>query len=271
MVNLPQLLVLSSLLAAACATPVELAGGHGGAEAGGGAGAAATTGGAPAAGGALAAGGTGGTGAGGRGGAAGAAGHAGTGASGTGGVSGTGGTGGAGGGTAGVGGASATGGTGGTGSGCGDGSVDPGEDCDDHGTAPGDGCSATCQWETNCTAKNTHPILTCGQTASGSFEGKYSDVATICGATFKYQDVVFEFRSTAAQHVTVTNTVSPDRPDTAMFLMRGSCHTALCVADSRMGSDEHTLEFDAEAGVTYYIDFEAPSFQPSYSISLGCR
>lgn len=52
--------------------------------------------------------------------------------------------------------------------------------------------------------------------------------------------------------------------------MKGSCHTKLCVGDSTTTGNSHDLTFDAVAGATYYIDLEAPSQQPNFTINVAC-
>jgi cysteine-rich repeat protein len=175
----------------------------------------------------------------------------------------------AGSGAAGAGGGSGAGGAGGAGV-CGDGAVGSGEECDDGNAKSGDGCSSSCSFETNCQSDNAHPAITCGQTLSGSFSGKYGDVDNPCGKSFKYQDIVFVYKADKSGPVTVNFTGKPDQADMAMFVMRGACHDKLCFADSTSDGERHDVSFDAEAGVTYYIDLEAPSFQPNFSITLQC-
>jgi hypothetical protein len=57
----------------------------------------------------------------------------------------------------------------------------------------------------------------------------------------------------------------------AMFVMKGSCDSHLCVGDSTSDGQRHDLTFDAEVGLTYYIDLEAPSQQPNYTLSVACQ
>jgi cysteine-rich repeat protein len=166
--------------------------------------------------------------------------------------------------------ASTTAGTGGAGT-CGDGTVGGSEQCDDGDTASGDGCSSACAWETNCQNDNTHYTITCGQTLNGDFFGTYGDIQNLCGKAFLYQDQIFIFTPLAGANVTVTYTASPDQPDMAMFVMDGSCHSALCFADSTSNINPHNVTFQAKSGLTYYIDLEAPSQQPNYSITLQCN
>jgi cysteine-rich repeat protein len=148
--------------------------------------------------------------------------------------------------------------------------VDSGEACDDGNQESGDGCSSSCQWETNCQKDNKHLPISCGESRSGSFSGAYGDVENLCGKPFKYQDQIFLFQATKGGKVTVTYTASPDQPDMGLFIMTGSCHSALCTADSSSDGKRHDVSFDAVAGVTYFIDLEAPSQQPDYTLSLQC-
>ncbi len=159
---------------------------------------------------------------------------------------------------------------------CGDGVLDGGEECDDGNTTSGDGCSSTCAWETNCGTNNTRQTLDCsGTRRTGSFEGKYNDlkVPSICGKSYSeyVQNQLFVFTSPTDTAVTVTHTTSPYQNNTAMFVMRGSCHSNLCIADSTASGSHQSVTFEAEAGVTYYIDFKAPSNQPSYEIWASCE
>ncbi len=149
--------------------------------------------------------------------------------------------------------------------------VGPNEACDDMNGDPGDGCSASCQWETNCQSDNPHPTISCGQSRSGSFFGAYGDVENLCGKPFLYQDQIFVHTASADGTITVSYTASPDRPDMAIFVMEGSCHSKLCVADSTTTGDRHSVTVPVKAGLTYYIDLEAPSNQPDYTLQLACN
>lgn len=217
------------------------------------------------------AGGSGGSGgAGGEGGAGGSGGAGGAGGAGGGGSGGAGGSGGSGG-------SGGAGGAGGGGTGvCGNGIVESGEQCDDSNVVSGDGCSSGCAWETNCTTQNTRHYLVCGGIRiTGEFWGARNDLKgkTICGKSYSdyVQDQLFIFTATSNMTVTVHNVTSPPQNNTAMFVMRGSCHSELCIADSTASGDRNSVTFQAEAGVTYYIDFKAPSNQPDYEIWLSCE
>jgi len=98
-------------------------------------------------------------------------------------------------------------------------------------------------------------------------------VPSICGKSYSeyVQNQLFVFTSPTDTAVTVTHTTSPYQNNTAMFVMRGSCHSNLCIADSTASGSHQSATFEAEAGVTYYIDFKAPSNQPSYEIWASCE
>jgi hypothetical protein len=70
--------------------------------------------------------------------------------------------------------------------------------------------------------------------------------------------------------VTVSYTATPDRPDMAIFVMEGSCYTGNCIGSSLDEGERHDITFAVTQGVTYYIDLEAPSQQPSYTLTLTC-
>lgn len=52
---------------------------------------------------------------------------------------------------------------------------------------------------------------------------------------------------------------------------RGLVDSHLCIGDSTSDGQRHDLTFDAQAGLTYYIDLEAPSQQPNYTLSVACQ
>jgi hypothetical protein len=114
-------------------------------------------------------------------------------------------------------------------------------------------------------------MIACGQQVGGNLSGAFgdSDDAT-CGYTFQWQDNIIEFDAGADATVTATYTSSPDPQDGALLVMAGSCHANLCVATSLDSGDRHSVTFDAVAGLSYYIVFEGPSNQPSFTVSLSC-
>lgn len=170
----------------------------------------------------------------------------------------------------------ADGGEGGTDPVCSNHIVETGEACDDGNLASGDGCSAQCQWETNCGTNNARQVLECGGAKrTGSFYGAFNDLkaSPICGKSYPnyVQDKLFVFKAPADLTATVRHTTSPNQNDTAMFVLRGSCHSGLCIADSISQGDHRTVTFHAEAGVTYFIELKAPSNQPNFEIWLTCE
>ena len=168
------------------------------------------------------------------------------------------------------GGAGGQSGSAGSGSGgCGDGQIGGAEQCDDSNTSSGDGCSSTCFYETDCDMDNPRPTIICGQTLSGNMGGNWGDVQDICGKSFLYQDQLYIYTPGVTGEVTVTHT--GNRDDMAIFVMEGSCHAGLCIGDSTTSGDPKSITFTARAGVIYYIDLEAPSAQPSYTITLTCN
>ncbi len=104
--------------------------------------------------------------------------------------------------------------------------------------------------------------------------GKFSDVkGALCGRSFPdySQDLLFVFTAPSSGTVTVQYTAPQGLKDTAVAVLRGSCHTGLCIALSPLPPDDwHQASFVAEAGVTYYIDLESASQQPNVTITLQC-
>jgi cysteine-rich repeat protein len=256
------------------------AGSGGAAGSSGAAGSAGTSGAAGSAGASGAAGSAGTSGAAGSAGASGAAGSAGSaGASGAAGSSGASGSAGAGGsaGSAGASGASGNGGSAGnvSVSVCPDGVVEGSEDCDDNNHTTGDGCH-DCRWETNCDSNNGAPqVIACGQTKSGGISGNWNDVEGVrCATADGGQDAQLVFTPSADANVTARYTLNAGGAylgDHGLFVLEGSCHTALCIGAAYRLGDPWELEFEAKAGLTYYIDVEAPANFPQYSVTLTCN
>jgi hypothetical protein len=106
---------------------------------------------------------------------------------------------------------------------------------------------------------------------NGNFAGNYGDIQDLCGEVFQYQDQLFEFTAPEDGSVTVSYTASPDQPDMMIFVMEGWCYNGNCIGKSTDDGDRHDYTFPVTQGVMYYIDLEAPSQQPSYTLTLTCN
>ena len=142
---------------------------------------------------------------------------------------------------------------------------------DDQNLIPGDGCDASCQWETDCAMDNPHPTMSCGEQKSGSFAGLFGDSENACGQSFPWQDQIYVLQWPDDGMVEVTYSVGGADPnDGAIFILAGSCHSELCVASSLDEGDRHHVAFEASSALDYHIVLEAPSQQPSFTLSVNC-
>lgn len=122
-----------------------------------------------------------------------------------------------------------------------------------------------------CEMGNTWQTLGCGGSYRDDFLGAFGDVQDVCGESFLFQDQIFVFDALVSESVTVQYTAMPDQPDMAIFVLEGICDTGACIGKSTDDDgDRHNFTFDVTAGTTYYIDLEAPSAQPQYTIWLSC-
>jgi cysteine-rich repeat protein len=136
---------------------------------------------------------------------------------------------------------------------CGNSAVEAGEECDDGGTASGDGCSATCQWESTCSADET---ITCGgsdymSSVSGNDADNYS-----CSGLGSTSDRVYALTIPAGiSSVTADLTCDDTDDDYDLYILEGSCHGELCL-DYGASITCDNLTFNVTPGMTYYIVVE---------------
>jgi cysteine-rich repeat protein len=145
---------------------------------------------------------------------------------------------------------------------CGNSAVEAGEQCDDGNTSSGDGCSATCQWESTCTADET---ITCGandymSSVSGNDADNFS-----CSSYGDGVDRVYALTVPAGiTSVTADLSCDDSSDDYDLFILEGSCHGGLCI-DYGTGGYCDSVTFSVTPGMTYYIVVD------EYSAWMGVR
>ncbi len=151
---------------------------------------------------------------------------------------------------------------------CGNGAVEGGEQCDDGNTSSGDGCSATCQWESTCTADET---IACNDSdyMSGVFGNDVDGYS--CSGLGGNSDRVYALTIPAGvSSVTASLDCDDIDDDFDLFILEGSCHNQLCV-DYGTSISCDTVSFGVTAGLTYYIVVEDYSSWLGVRLSVTCN
>ncbi len=151
---------------------------------------------------------------------------------------------------------------------CGNSAVEAGEQCDDGNTSGSDGCSATCQWETTCSADET---ISCGDSdymssVSGNDVDDYS-----CSSLGGNDDRVYALTIPAGiSSVTASLDCDDFSDDYDLFILEGSCHNQLCI-DYGASSYCDDVTFSVTPGMTYYIVVEEYSVWLGVDLSISCN
>ena len=160
---------------------------------------------------------------------------------------------------------------------CGNGQVEGGEECDDANQVSGDGCSATCAWESTCTANGT---ISCGGSVSGDLDSANSSISNYsCGGNaLSDEDDIYSFVAPNTGTATVTLDVDSSGllipEDFDLVILEGACNPKLCKAMAATSGDD-SVSFPVTAGVTYYIVVELYAWggllaTGEYDVDLTC-
>lgn len=159
---------------------------------------------------------------------------------------------------------------------CGNGTVEAPEQCDDGNTQPNDGCSATCQWEGQCTPDYA---LTCGTGVSGALLLSTDAITNYsCGtASAVLGDHVYSFvaggtgLANASLDVVEEDPLFADEID--LYVLEGACAPSQCIAAGNNVGDE-LFTFPVQAGLTYYVIVETVAWgllsQLDYNLTVAC-
>ena len=105
--------------------------------------------------------------------------------------------------------------------------------------------------------------------------GNFNDVkGTLCGVNGDHQDAQLRFSSATDTVATVSYTLVLDdgwpAGNHALYILEGSCHNELCIDAAAVQGLSGSVTFNAEAGLVYIVDVEAPAGSPDYRVTVTC-